>query len=1090
MSQRRPIRLESLEKRELLAAEVLSERTPNHLMNVERPSAVVSIPSDGDATNTDALDRLNRPMAPNVVPPGLLIADYFVPPENHVIAEHGNRVIVASNTPMFYPQLASESRPSELLPVSRLFVFEKTVDQDGETDGLTEILEIDLDFQVASLLVDGNTIVARSHQDNYGWYRLPSPMTSSDLALIQIQEGDDGTITHSLATKTLDRAIAQWDLTDGQLSLALAEHYQWWVDPVLPVDPIPYELIDDAQRVNLQRPHENTDLQPLLTLVDVSAGEFDRIASQTLPRRSEVTFVDGKTFVSTTTNAGAQLFGVSLVDGVMVKSDAVRYSGESFVHFADDGQSAIAIERDANDFTIARIHVFDLSGESPSLFSSIDVDENASYLIELTSQYAVFGHHEFNTESNTGSFSLVIVDTGRFVNVLPQNRVRRVELPENVQIGSGVNVGGDLMVFRASRTIETEVLETEVLETERPEGRIQNVVTAWETVLLTISLSRAEVISENVLDTEENSTSFGELVLIDADTRALGIRSWRHSPVAVRPIELDGVLTADLTIGMPYWPEFAESGFLFGKLDDSGTFVRDGFIDELPSGSSLFTPEHLLVTSSNRVYRYDWDSPNDPVSLPLYEVTEQVIAVDDYYQVIDDGRDHILDVLANDTMVYPWVTHFNGLTIDELLDAPEGVEIVGDRRIRIPAAIVESNETLTLRYVTGSEDSPSIGTVHIHVRQVDEETIDAIGESVRSAAAAELETNVQNVVIVNVERRFERTQRLPNPIPNPLPNEPVTGELTRADAELVFLLRSPVGTAQYATNLDGDVVWYRILRDETPIDREPKMKITVRAVDQDGQPIERAQPGQKFFLEVIGTDLRERSASGIFSAAFDLSLPEGQLRLTGQRTVGDDFSELGEAEITDYVIDEYAVMSLFSAGSDPVDGGTVPGVRQTLAKFEVEALRVGRIELEPNQVERTELDYTLFGMNSELMGTQVIFEGTRLLIQPTERPDEPSERIRRLDANGSGDVTAVDALMVINFLNNNGPMSRDDLDLAAMPSVMTLDTNNDGAITALDALVVINQINASTSAAGEPSTRDLDSSDDDERMDDQLGGLF
>jgi len=62
------------------------------------------------------------------------------------------------------------------------------------------------------------------------------------------------------------------------------------------------------------------------------------------------------------------------------------------------------------------------------------------------------------------------------------------------------------------------------------------------------------------------------------------------------------------------------------------------------------------------------------------------------------------------------------------------------------------------------------------------------------------------------------------------------------------------------------------------------------------------------------------------------------------------------------------------------------------------------------------------------------------------------------DVNGDGNVTPIDALLVINYLNRHAVEEGD----------MALDTNGDDSITPLDALLVINRLNRGGADSGQP----------------------
>ncbi|MFO1062506.1 MAG: dockerin type I domain-containing protein [Pirellulales bacterium] len=70
-----------------------------------------------------------------------------------------------------------------------------------------------------------------------------------------------------------------------------------------------------------------------------------------------------------------------------------------------------------------------------------------------------------------------------------------------------------------------------------------------------------------------------------------------------------------------------------------------------------------------------------------------------------------------------------------------------------------------------------------------------------------------------------------------------------------------------------------------------------------------------------------------------------------------------------------------------------------------------------------------------------------------------------LDVNDDGNITPLDALLIINQLNSVGPRSLFGRDPEDLPRF--IDVNNDGYVTALDALLVINRLNQGGSSEGE-----------------------
>jgi hypothetical protein len=73
----------------------------------------------------------------------------------------------------------------------------------------------------------------------------------------------------------------------------------------------------------------------------------------------------------------------------------------------------------------------------------------------------------------------------------------------------------------------------------------------------------------------------------------------------------------------------------------------------------------------------------------------------------------------------------------------------------------------------------------------------------------------------------------------------------------------------------------------------------------------------------------------------------------------------------------------------------------------------------------------------------------------------PTNPLNPLDSSGDGFVTPLDALVVINFLNQSGAGA----DPLSLRLTKYLDTSGDGFISAIDALLVINRLNSPPSAA-------------------------
>ena len=96
---------------------------------------------------------------------------------------------------------------------------------------------------------------------------------------------------------------------------------------------------------------------------------------------------------------------------------------------------------------------------------------------------------------------------------------------------------------------------------------------------------------------------------------------------------------------------------------------------------------------------------------------------------------------------------------------------------------------------------------------------------------------------------------------------------------------------------------------------------------------------------------------------------------------------------------------------------------------------------------------------------------------PPVIPGNPLTLLQRADVNGDRSISALDALLTINFLNRQETST---MMARQTDEAVVMDVTGDGVISALDALVIINLLNRS-SAAGESVqvTADLPTSSSD-----------
>ena len=247
--------------------------------------------------------------------------------------------------------------------------------------------------------------------------------------------------------------------------------------------------------------------------------------------------------------------------------------------------------------------------------------------------------------------------------------------------------------------------------------------------------------------------------------------------------------------------------------------------------------------------------------------------------------------------------------------------------------------------------------------------------------------------------------------------------------------------------------------------RETVAEVSLRVVDDAGDPTRQIAVGDIFWIELVGQDLR-RDGGGVYAAFVDLELPVELVQLTGPIEYGEGFTSINVGSFT-----EHELMDFGAIGSE-VDppGNDRP---QSLVRIQATALSAGAFVMTPTPSETPGTETLVHGRDSVVPNSRVRFAQTDVII--AEAPDlEPD-----LDANGDGVVTAADALKVINFLTVHGAMSLDDSAaegeqgaVEVTDSMRRNDTNHDGQITPLDALMVVNGLQRLVISRVDPSTTD------------------
>lgn len=689
--------------------------------------------------------------------------------------------------------------------------------------------------------------------------------------------------------------------------------------------------------------------------------------------------------------------------------------GEGYLHnlfLTNEGRSAVVSHSDVASDTATSLSLLDLSGDAMSLFETIPVP---AALIDVGDDNAILTDY-------VGT--VFVVDLNMSIDVSNDARVRRLELPDNVSIsGQALRLGGDRLVLMAHRRSlpDDRLLLDDVPHRSRSES-----------LLLTYSLTDPQAPSESPL----------------GDARFAGHRVL-HS--------IDGNRIGFLVTGVP--DEGSGQSFLYGELDESSQFVREGTI---PVGNWIefdVSADRLLARESDRLIEYRWDDPDNPIETPLGEPDPGIVAVDDHLSHRHDGKDLKLNPLENDDAYRvgkPYVE------IVELIGAHEQVEIVHGSWIRVPASLLAEVDSLQFEYVISNGDSESTAEITIDVVHVSDDLVDQLVEQVRRQTADDLNVSVDEVKVVSVERVFNE----------PLPVRPDDAETPiNLSPGILVTFHTPESYGLYAANLDGEIAEVFTAK------RNILAELGLRIVNEAGEVLTEVEQGSEFWIELTGRDLRP-FGHGIFAVFFDLDVPKDLVQLTGDIELDDGFQRIWNGEVLDDLIRNFgAIRNRW----EPLDNDITP-----IARIRATAIAAGDVNLKPEVSYDPGAELLLHGRDTSVPATSVRLR--ELLFRVTEP-------VELLDANGNGRVSAADALVIINFLRRFGTVHVDEIAGQLAPlrvaaegeatqtnAMRRYDTNGNGTVTALDALLVINRLNSMSLRGGVASEIVVAMDDDDDDM--------
>ena len=977
MASKRRLRLESLETRQLLAADVLG-------LPVLPPSEAGQSPVPSEPIIVDAIG-LEEPLFFPGFPHYVHGADF--------IHEVGDLVLVVDSSHLSGHQ-------------SLLHTFERTAD-----GGLQFLDTFDPAFQVEQMLIVGdNAVLLGSQWQNTDYHLLhqAEPALSIDPTDMP-PESDVITVAVTVPLSGDAEPVRQEFI--GSL-----KHVSSQGDNLL--------LITQTHPIHILQIYPPAPIADTFYWLEVSDGVLTTQATESIV--AEGMSVNGDTILTWNTNSfpihyfaepgpndplathETIITEYQLGEGAIEKVGDLKFDAGYIdnVNFSEDGTSATIVRTGANSDsgTGVSIEIVNLVGDAFELVETISLPEFAGHTFDVGDSFVLL--HDYAMPN-----AVVLVDLSQD-DESTEERVHRIDIGDDLELANGsLQLADGKVVLNANRYPEVE-----------PLSQLQGFLTDFwrpvqDSVLLTLSTEDAEIIARSEISAI--GYPINSLSLIDADAQRFGFFSSEPDPTG------------------------SNEGFIFGHLDDSGEFVNDGVVRGIFPWDELdLSDERLIARGNGRLVEFDWDNPDEPIhTMPLLDPNLPPIeAVDDTFHVEFPETDGFLHVLANDQLP-PESPH---VEIVDIIGAPEGTEIIG-RAIRVPSEAFVDGETLRFEYVISNGVSTSTATVEVSVDLVSQETIDAMVQRVREQAAEDFGVEADEVVITFVEQ-----------LTSGIVDQQDFSSVGILEPGLLITLTVPDASAMYFIGFDA----------MQPLQlfstgREFLVEIGIRAVDDAGNEISTVGEGQEFWIEVTAKDLRA-FGQGVFSVFTDLELPEN-IELTEEVEFLDGFSRLqSTGSITPSEIDELGGYHspLVPPGSDT----------QTVFRLRATGMVEGNVTLRPNPADLRGSEVLVYGDDTPVDASKIRFQSTDFAVVA-------NDPIAQRDVNQDGVVTAIDALQVLNLINEIGNGTLEDLaarmaegeDGTAHP-LARFDTNGDNFLAPVDALIIVNWINLSSSSVPLPES--------------------
>ncbi len=448
-------------------------------------------------------------------------------------------------------------------------------------------------------------------------------------------------------------------------------------------------------------------------------------------------------------------------------------------------------------------------------------------------------------------------------------------------------------------------------------------------------------------------------------------------------------------------------------------------------------------------------------------------AVNDTFTVDEDSTDNALDVLDNDLVLGE-----NGpLTISSVSDTTSGgtVSIVDDEIIYTPAADFAGTDTF-MYTAADTQGTLFTGDVIVTVTPVNDAPT-AVDDSYSVTA-----DSVDNVLSVldNDTTLPDTGETLSISSVDSVGDQGGTVSISADGQSLLYtpaaeFVSPPQETFSYTiTDSSGGTSSATVT---ITVALQQRAAYIFDVTDTDGNSIDTVAAGGQFQVVVSVQDLRD-NPEGVFSAYLDVLYSSDLVRFEGPIAFNEAIfpnAQKGDSSVPG-LIDEMGAVD--GTGGDPD-----PSRPFHLATLTFTAIAPGTAMFNGDPADQLPVNETaLFNDPDAVPPEALTFIDDSVTITGTAVGGRSTNPLNRFDVNGDALVSPLDALIVINELNQAGAGSLGEVGglarSAAPDPVHMVDVNSDGFASPIDALLIINELQRASDESSPQAALSMGGSDE------------